>query len=78
MLLPALYLRQTIPTAAIEESEAARSREDPDIYAQCLDDAYKAVATAIHAAEIPDVHGHEAVLSLCSDLHVSIEPCSFE
>jgi len=40
--------------------------------------AYGAVAKAIHAADIPDVHGHAAVLSLCDDLHVSIEPCSFE
>ena len=49
-----------------------------DIYTQCLDDAYSAVATAIHAADITDVHGHEVVLSLYSVLHVSIEPCSFD
>ena len=39
---------------------------------------YGAVATAIHAADIPDVHGHEAALSLCEDLHVQVELCSIE
>ena len=44
----------------------------------CLDEAYGAVATATHAADIPDVHGHEAALSLCEDLHVQVELCSIE
>jgi len=50
----------------------------PECYARCLDEAYGAVATAIHAADIPDVHGHEAALSLCEDLHVQVELCSIE
>ena len=64
----------------VPESVKIYAAMHSDIYVQCLDDAYSAVATAIqcHAADIPDVHGHEAVLSLCSDLHVSIEPCSFD
>ena len=60
----------------VPESVKIYAAMHSDMYSQCLDGAYNAVATSIHAADIPDVHGHEAALTLCADLHVDIEPCS--
>ena len=61
----------------VPESVKIYAAMHSDMYSQCLDGAHNAVAASIHAADIPDVHGHEAALTLCADLHVDIEPCSF-